>query len=257
MLSNVNLESALGKHIGIYPINLDRLEGASIDLTASRYAWSINTKKSVVMNNSITIAPGDTVIVFSNEFISLDNKYAGACYNRISFSMKGIIHASSPLKPNYTGRFSVTLCNASDVDVVLAVGDPIVVIMFHKLDKEATITQGNGNGSRFDLLQAMNITVEDEKTRTEITSFDDREKLIRTMKSSNEYKEIKRRDLKRKFRFFSPLIICIAVVLAYLFLGPLRGKSVDLLTASMGSLIGGTIAGLIVLFIQIKLFQKI
>ena len=87
MLSNVNLENALGKHIGIYPLDLNRIEGASIDLTASRYAFSVNKRKSVVEGDVITIDSGDTVIVFSNESLSIDNHYAGACYNRISFSM--------------------------------------------------------------------------------------------------------------------------------------------------------------------------
>ena len=198
LLSNVNLEEVLGKHIGIFPLDFKSIEGASIDLTASKYAYSVSKKKSVVSGDRITIDPKDTVIVFTQETIFLDEHYAGACYNRISFSMKGLIHASSPIKPNYIGRFSVALYNASLETIVIKVKDPIVVVMFHKLDKPATVSRGNGKSSRLDLLQSLGITIQNEKTRHELTQYDDRDSLFETMKKCESYKRIEKKRAKKR-----------------------------------------------------------
>ena len=258
MLSNVNLESALGKHIGIYPLDSSRIEGASIDLTASQYAFSVNEKKSVVKNGVIIIDPGDTVIVFSNESISLDKHYAGACYNRISFSMKGIIHASSPLKPNYTGRFSVTLYNASPNPVTIHINDPVVVVMFQKLKKPATKTQGNGNGSRFDLLQSMNINVTDEEVRTAIVEFDDRKRLMQTMKESEEFKKIRKKTLMNRLKYYGLFICAIVAVISFLtrFDQNLNRGVKSLLSAIGGSTISAVLAGIVLLLIEYFVFQR-
>ena len=258
MLSNINLEYALGKHIGIYPLNSDKIEGASVDLTASQYAFSVNRKESVVKDGVIIIDPGDTVIVFSNESLSLDNHYAGACYNRISFSMKGILHASSPLKPNYTGRFSVTLYNASPNPVTIQVGDPVVVVMFQKLDKPATKTQGNGNGSRFDLLQSMNINVTDEGARTAIIAFDDRTKLLQTMKESEEFKKIRKRTFMNRFKYWVLLIGIVIATLIFLmlFANNLSPDVKSLLVAIGGGTIAAILGGIVLLFIEFIVSQR-
>lgn len=258
MLSNANLESALGKHIGIYPLNSDRIEGASIDLTASQYAFSVNRKESVVKNDVITIDSGDTVIVFSNESLSLDNRYAGACYNRISFSMKGIIHASSPLKPNYTGRLSVTLYNASPNAVTIQVGEPVVVVMFQKLNKPATKTQGNGNGSRFDLLQSMKINVTDEEVRTAILEFDDRNRLLHTMKESEEFKKIREKIRMKRLRYL--VLLFIAVVVGIFFFMWFDQNLNQVFKSALSTIISGTVsailAGIVLFIIDYFGFQR-
>lgn len=258
MISNVNLEDALGKHIGIYPLDLNRIEGASIDLTASRYAFSVNKKESVVKNGVITIDSGDTVIVFSNESLSLDNHYAGSCYNRISFSMKGILHASSPLKPNYTGRFSVTLYNASPNLIMINVGDPIVVVMLHKLSKSATITQGNGNGSRFDLLQSMGINVIDEGARTAIKEFDDRTKLLQKMKESDEFNKIRSRKFKNRLKYWG-VPICVVTAAVTFYILSLNKLNLDFkaqLIGIAGSIFAAILGGIVILIIEYFVFQK-
>ena len=50
VLSNVDLEKELlkGKNIRIFPLKVDNIKGSTYNLTASEYAWSISTKKSLV-----------------------------------------------------------------------------------------------------------------------------------------------------------------------------------------------------------------
>ena len=45
MISNINIKKHLGKNIAIYPFDPSKIEGASLDLTASGFAWSANKKK--------------------------------------------------------------------------------------------------------------------------------------------------------------------------------------------------------------------
>ena len=180
MLSDVNLNHVLGKHVGIYPFDATHIEGASIDLTASRYAWSLKDKTPCVIGDQIIIKPKDTAIVFTNEAISLDKSYAGICLNRMSFSIKGVIHSSSPLKPGYTGRLSVAIYNSSDSNFIINVGEPMLVIMLFKLRRHASATVGNGYGSRLDILASLGIQI-DEHTRRELVSYDDRDNLLGLM----------------------------------------------------------------------------
>lgn len=50
MLSNKDIIKELGKNIAIYPFNKSNIKGASINLTASNMAWSVDTKKTIVSN---------------------------------------------------------------------------------------------------------------------------------------------------------------------------------------------------------------
>ncbi len=244
MLSNANLLNDIGKHIAIYPLKKpgnenafdleEGIEGASFDFTASKYAWSISKKVSVVSNGRICIAPHDTVIIFTNESISLDKYYAGACYSKLTFSMRGINHSSSPLKPGYTGRLSVSLHNDSDKEFLISVGDSIVVIMLNKLNKPATITYGNGKGSRLDILSSLGIeiTVQD---RSEIQKYDDREKILAWMKEEENYKKFKKKRFK-KLRIFNKITFLLVLIVFLIIMGQLVGF-VELIKVSIGGLI--------------------
>lgn len=221
MLSNIDIKKILGKHIGIYPFNPNHIEGASIDLTASCYAWSIKEKKTAIDekdNSIILIKPNDTTVIFTNEFITLDQNYAGACYNRILFSINGIHHSSSPLKPGYTGRLSVSFNNNSSETFNIRVDDPIVVIMLHRLHKQANTTFGNGGGSRFDMLCSLGIEIDNE-TRNNLSYYDDRNRLLDEMKSDQEFKQYKKTIFSKKtfFKVFIPILIlfCISIYYAY------------------------------------------
>lgn len=247
MVSNVNLVDDIGKHIAIYPLLKDNqagkigrafdltrdIEGASFDFTASQYAWSIKEQRSAIEDGYIKIKPKDTVIIFTNEVLSLDEYYAGACYSKLTFSMRGINHSSSPLKPGYTGRMSVSLHNDSTRVFSIGIGDPIVVVMLSKLNKPSNITNGNGKSSRLDILNSLGISITDEE-RKAITEYDDRTKVMSSMKAEENYKEFKKgKRKKRKYiiQFFVLAIICAGLsVLAYF------GEIKDVFVACIGGI---------------------
>ena len=239
MLSNVNLNHALGRHVGIYPFDASHIEGASVDLTASRYAWSLKDKTPLVVENEIVIKPKDTAIIFTNEAISLGKSYAGICLNRMSFSIGGVNHSSSPLKPGYTGRLSVAFYNSSDSDFKINVGEPMLVIMLFKLRRPASATVGNGNGSRLDFLASRGIQI-DEHTRRELVGYDDRDNLLRLMKGDTGFRGYKKRLFKT--RRIPIIIIAILMMLGLAAYAIYAHKTVELVLIIITAIVSAVVS---------------
>ena len=74
MYSDVDIRKHLGKHIGIFPLKEDNIQGSCVLLTASNLAWSVNSCASCVSNGKIKIAAHDTVIVLTDEVVYLGKK---------------------------------------------------------------------------------------------------------------------------------------------------------------------------------------
>ena len=138
------------------------------------------------------------------------------------------------------------------MEVKVPVGDAIVVIMIHKLNSAATITQGNGKGSRLDLLPSVGIMIQDETIRKAITRYDDRKKLIEAMKESESYKIIEQRRKKKKLK--SLILFFSVFVMTGLFFALNIFKSdnyiVRWIYSTMGGIISTVIGGLLLAFFQ-------
>lgn len=121
----------LGKNIFIYPISTKTFKNASVDLTASQYAWSTKTKKLVSENGKITFPAHDTVIVFTNETICVSEKICGTYHSRVTLVSKGLSHISTTLDPKFIGISCLSIHNNTDNDVIISVGLPIVTVVFY------------------------------------------------------------------------------------------------------------------------------
>jgi dUTPase len=139
MISNRDLSRKLGKNIKIYPFDEKYVDGASVFVTSSKMAWSLQTKKNLVVNETITIPPNETALVVTKEFISLDNKHCAICVARNRLNSKGLAHYSSPIKPRYTGRLLITLHNDTNEKIPIKIGDKIAVLLFFELTSEASV----------------------------------------------------------------------------------------------------------------------
>ncbi|MHC1722597.1 MAG: hypothetical protein AB9836_05250 [Aminipila sp.] len=71
MLSNKDIIRELGKNLCLYPLFKEKIKGASINLTASSMAWSINTKNSIIEDNVIKIKAHDTVLLRPKKLLAL------------------------------------------------------------------------------------------------------------------------------------------------------------------------------------------
>lgn len=134
MLSKEDILNELGKNIMIYPLDNPSatIQGSSVDLTISKYAWSL-TKETGVYDSSagtIHIAPHDTVCAYTKEVLYVSNKISGVYSSTVSNCFKGINPISTNLDPNYIGRSLLILHNITDNEIVLHVGSPIVSVQF-------------------------------------------------------------------------------------------------------------------------------
>ena len=130
MLSYKDIVNELGKNIFIYPLNYIQIKGASIDLTASKFAWSLKTRKSICHNNLIVIPPHDTAIIFTNEALHVTGKIAGSYHSKVSFVAKGLGHIGTTLDPHYIGLSKLAIHNNSDDPFELSVNHTIASVMF-------------------------------------------------------------------------------------------------------------------------------
>jgi dUTPase len=139
MLSDKDLSKKLGKNISIYPFLAEKVEGASIFVTASKFAWSLREKTELHRDGEIVIPPNDTALIVSNEFFEFDMRHAGICLARVPFVAHGLGYSSTAIKPGYKGKLLIALQNNTNNDVTVRVGDDITVVMFYELSSEAKI----------------------------------------------------------------------------------------------------------------------
>jgi deoxycytidine triphosphate deaminase len=153
VLSNVDLEKELvsGRNIRIYPLDLSNIKGSTYNLTASNYAWSLKTKKSIVENDKIIIPPNDSGLIATQEVIWVSSKICGSYHSKVSIVSSGGGHIGTTLDPEWIGHSLITVHNHSDKDLVIGVNKTFVSIMFHYLNKSSTAEQDNSS-SQLDYL---------------------------------------------------------------------------------------------------------
>lgn len=215
MISDSELFDLLGTHIGIYPFVEKNVEGASIFLTASRFAWSKTKLISITSGNKIIIQPKDTGIILSEESISLDGWVSGICISRVSYMVDGVILPSTPIKPGWTGRLIIALYNTTEKPVSITVGDQISVVMFSKLKEEALLK--DGRKTRSDILQYIGIHLNKKQNKELNETLNDHNyiepnRLMEAMKESEDFRKFKKR--KKKNRDFTLIFFWGSVVLS-------------------------------------------
>jgi deoxycytidine triphosphate deaminase len=191
-LSNIDIINELGKNIYIYPLNLDNIKGSTINLTASKFAWSLKNNKRKALSEDgkqIVISSGDTVLVETEEVIFVSNKICGDYHSKVRLVSKGIGHIGTTLDPLYIGPSLIALHNHTDSEIRIEVGDSIVSLMVYYMQSESTKKHNNSSGQ----LEILN-GCEDFQ---EIDKFLDHDwcknpsDLKMKMNNSDEYKKIK------------------------------------------------------------------
>lgn len=227
-LSYYDIINELGKNILIYPLNCIKVQNASIDLTASKHAWSINSKKSLLKDDKIVIPPGESAIIFTNETIHISHKICGTFHSKVTLVAEGLSGISTTLDPLFTGILSITTTNNSDKEISLAVDSPFVTLMLNYIKHSSSslnaitskefITSLNayeGYQAFYNYVQSQNWIFKTKELR---------EKVI----NSSEYKEfkslLKYRDKVKSFisnpivlPIFSLLILLLPLLIFYIF----------------------------------------
>ena len=135
MLSIVDIKKELGKNIYIYPIHSESIKANSIDLHASRFAWSVKTKKMLQVRNDkhLVIPANDTALIYTEEAIYVSNKIGGSYHSKVMYVSAGLGHIGTTLDAGYMGLSLIAIHNHNNHDFCLEIGHELVTIHFHYL----------------------------------------------------------------------------------------------------------------------------
>jgi len=160
VLSEQDIIDELGKGILIYPFNKSQLTGSALALTASAYAYAIKDKKLLDAHSDpnqpeqkfFTLPPRDTVLVWTNESVCINECFCGSIIARVRLVSKGIGHIGTRVNPNWGGIFCITLHNLSDAAIQINLGEPIAYLRFHKLLSKSLTPKNLHDPARLDII---------------------------------------------------------------------------------------------------------
>ncbi len=131
--NKTNKKEGIGIDIGRFTnhIRNDHLKFASYDITPSVVAISskvgmlekvYSNKSSIINSYYIYVKPKDTVLIVSNEFITIPNYIAGYVTSRVSNVANGFGHISTSVDPTWSGALLIALSNPSNRAIKIDVG---------------------------------------------------------------------------------------------------------------------------------------
>ncbi len=145
----------MGKNILIYPFRSKNIKNASYNLTASKLAWSLQTKQSIHQkdqsdNNKpgkLVIPPNTTALIETLETIWVSSRICGTYHSKVALVSKGLGHIGTTLDPEYIGLSLITVHNHSDKDIeIIPEQDTFVSLMFFYVKTESSCSDNNSPG---------------------------------------------------------------------------------------------------------------
>ncbi len=276
VLSEQDIIDELGKGILIYPFKKSHLTGSCLALTSSQYAYDIKEKKLLDTHidpnqpdqKFFVLPPRDTVLVWTNESVCINEYFCGSIIARVRLVSKGIGHIGTRVNPNWAGILCIALHNLSDADIQINVGETIAYLRFYKLLSKSLTPKNLHNPARLDILpescpvpEKLNKWMSDSSNRWRRGNED---ALVEKLKNdSPDYAEIlKDRERKLKylqeqstshkvmlwFKKLTAPVVLSALILMYLNISPHNPLLGNLILAIIP--VVGTIA------VEITLYKK-
>ncbi|WP_347489272.1 hypothetical protein ABDB91_18900 [Desulfoscipio sp. XC116] len=193
VLSIEDIKCEIGNNLFIYPLKEDNIKGNSVNLTVSKFAWSIQSKKSIYNQetNEVIINPNDSALIYTNEAIYVTNKIGGTYHSKVSLVAQGAGHIGTTLDPQYMGLSLITVHNHHPKDhIKLKVGSSFVSIVFHYLKTPPYSIAHNNTPGQIGILNGYDIK-EFSKWAEERDWANETRKLINKVKNSPELKDLK------------------------------------------------------------------
>lgn len=217
MLSNRDFAEQMGKNLLIYPFRYSQMDSCSYDITASSLVWILSTGESAVESRSkgdhIKFPPGETVLVVSQECISLQKKLCGLCCSSVSLSSLGLIMNTTPIKTGWIGKLLIAIHNPTKKEIVISVGDKIAVLLLDRThlptNKQAQIK----NYATVNLIKSQNICI-DRNISGEIDTLTDIDTLRAKVVEDKDYqiflKERRSQHIKKGALLIGTLVAVLA-----------------------------------------------
>ena len=223
MLSKIDIENEIGKQINIIPFNNENIKEASLNVTASKYAWTYDHENSVtaVNNEEIILKPHKTTLVYTEEIIGIGSKIGGTVHSKVSMAVKGIGHIGTTFGPCYCGRLIIPLHNITNQDISIKIGETFATLIFHYVQSKGIKINDtdSGHGNR---LGEWNIHTDE----TDIINpgwSKDIKKIREQLKIDNNYINFnnkKNRYIKLSQRVFITLIPILIILFIQLVIKP-------------------------------------
>ncbi len=133
--------------------DINKVKGASYDLSLGDQYWQDGKKKTLDDNNSfITLVPGDYVVVSSKEIARFPKDIAGRFDLTVSLFCRGVILSNGPqVDPGFEGKLFCLLFNTSNDSISLKRGQHYATLEFIKL-LEPTIPYLNKYQGKIDII---------------------------------------------------------------------------------------------------------
>lgn len=215
-LSERDIGEVIGRNLLIYPFSANRVDSCTVDLTASKLAWSLKTKESACCNDLITCKPNDTVMVVTTESVALFKNLCGVCCSGVSLATEGAVTNTTPVKCGWIGKLIITIYNPTQKDITFAVNSKIAVLLISQMRTKTHKKPQDRNYKTVSLLLSHQIILsDDEKQAINDERYTDYQAMRDALKKLEDYKRIreKRRTRHLPFLLLNILLIIITLTL--------------------------------------------
>ena len=257
MLSNIDIENELGRGINIFPLKKENIKENSINLTISKYAWSLGQgcikhtgkgefvwgtlehkdyfqekgKKCCYYTHEngnkaeyVLLLPHVTTIIETEEVIAVENYIGGALHSKVGMVAQGIGDFGTMLGPGFCGHMMISLHNITDSIIALPIGSTFASLTFDYLSTPIIQRTSATISGHVDKFAELGIDC-DEKTRSELTEDwkSNIDGVRSQMKDSNAYQkfETKRKEKKKDWvkKYFSKERLITYAMMGAVFVG--------------------------------------
>ena len=127
---------------------LCKIEPASYDLRAGTILWKDRTSSEIqkrifdestdaLRREVVTVLPGQMVFVVTHEELQLPQSVCATVYSRNSLQKRNILALNAGhIDPGYEGPIIIRLINLGATGWALAVGEPVVTVVFHTVEED-------------------------------------------------------------------------------------------------------------------------
>lgn len=250
MLSIEDINKELGKNLFIYPLTYCTIKSNSVDLTASKFAWTADDGKYIFdKDKNVIVAPAKkSICILTNEVIYVTSKLGGTYHSRMGLVMKGMGHIGTNLDPGYIGQSLIILHNTSDKNVEIALNERIVSVMFYYLNTPIKEIAHHTTPGHFDKLSSFENYEEFKHWREKNRYTMEKRILVDSFLTSAEFARFKEQQKIDNMRWGSMwdkivavlkkyslkyIVIVVASIAMYLIVSHINGISVPEITQIM------------------------
>ena len=123
----------------INPFDLLNLTPFSYDLSIGRDIVSVREKKRIRYPVPYNMAPRETVVVLTEEFIALPPCYSATVWPRFNLVREGVFQSMVKIDPTWYGKLGVAMTNLSPRTITLEEGMSFATLILYELANDTDI----------------------------------------------------------------------------------------------------------------------